>query len=617
MSKKNRKEAAAVATPSAAPAPVKFWFPAAALIAIAIYEIASALTAHNYPRYAFFVHHGALNALAWSSWALAAALAFIPPLRSFVSGHLERLSTADNRRHLIWVGLAFAGLLAWLGFIRWCQYRSFLLPQDTSNNVNAAYNFIFHGHLYHSIFAISPLSAHFSLQMAIFSPVLLLWNHPFAMILVQTFFVCAAAIALYGLIFVLTRSSMAAVSGFLLAISSPYFYELLTANLHNCSLAAFLPAAMFFAYIGKPIAAAIFFALMAGSVEQVPFIFFGLGIYWILARGWREKRNWGIGLGICAASVAWWVFQMKVIRAYSAAEGTVHIGASFWNLFAHVVPPGTPEAQIPREIIGHPIRTAVTAFSSIYRFYPLLRVLFSFGFLCLLAPAATIPFWLAIGPHILAVAPTPTTFFNYNPINYSDFGLHHPTYMFGPLLWATSHGIKNALGWLEPRGWKNWILVYCLLIAGFGFKAGHRSLHPEWRPSWFEAMPRALRLIPPKARVWADEYASAPVSNRRWLKITQWGPDEPAGYHKLFKPDFVLFDKAFAVHAKPPYRDRMLTFFAKNNYVKAFDDTGVVLLKAPELHPDPEADIPDSEWIKLPEPEAKAVEAYARYLLSQ
>jgi tetratricopeptide (TPR) repeat protein len=125
-------------------------------------------------------------------------------------------------------------------------------------------------------------------------------------------------------------------------------------------------------------------------------------------------------------------------------------------------------------------------------------------------------------------------------------------------------------------------------------------------------MPKIMARVPPKARLWVDDYASMPLSNRRWLKITQWGPGEPYGFdNKLFKPDYVLIDAVFAIRARPPYRERMLTFLAKNHYRKIAEDGSVVLIEAPEPAAEPEL-VP--EWIHLPEADESAAKEYGRYL---
>jgi uncharacterized membrane protein len=592
-----------------------FWLPSIVLLLIPLYEIASSITTFNYPQAEFWIHNGVLNALAFACFATAAVAAILTPFRQLILGHLERLSRAPLRVHLAWLTTAYLGLLAWFSYVRFCQYRAFLLPQDTAISINEAYTFLHHGSLYLSIFGVNQLSIHIYFLMSLLSPILLVWNSPLALLFLQNVFICTAPFAVYALIYRGTTSSFAGFIGMILVLSNPYLYELLTSNLCYAPLIVLLPWAMFFAERRKWIPCAILLLLMTIFPEQVPFIFFGLGLYAVIALRGQTPRNWLIGFVVCAASVGLWGVERSMIVHFSRLEPIQDFaGSSYWTLFKNLVPAGTPYEKIFSEVASHPFRDVRIACSSIYRFYPLLRLLFSTGFLCLLSPAAMLPFLTAIIPHILATPSDPVKFLDYHPIGYSDFGLHQGCYVFGPLLWATALGIRQAYSKLSVKNWQNWLLVWALAFSGFGFKYAHRTLMPDWRPRWFDAMPRVIATIPPGTRVWVDEYASPQVALRRWIKIMQWGPTAPAGYHRLFKPDYVLFDKSFVFQAQPPYRDQLLTFFAQNGYLKIADDNHVILLKSPHPVPDPEADIHD--WITLPNPNPQAAARYGQYLVS-
>ena len=598
----------------AASKPVPPWLPSVVLCAVAAYVYLRSQGVHDFAHYAYWVQNDILNGLSTAAFVLAAALALVPPLRRAAVRHLSTLDAAPAAQHVLWVGLGLAGLVGWLCFIRYCEYRAYLLPADMSNSVAAAYGFIHHGTLEYTEWGIKVLSQHFSLSMGIFAPFLLLWNSPLTLLFLEGFFICAVPILAYWIVFRLTSSALAGFVGLLLAMSSPSLYELLTADLNISALPGFFLSAMLALQLRRWGLFALFVAATLTCNEQVPLIYFGLGLYTVYALRERRPWNWLAGAAICAAALAAWAGELAVCQHYSNLEHEFStINQDKWRSFAHLVPPQTPMARVPMEIVLHPLRTAGHFFSSIYIWYPFLRVLFSGGFLCLLAPFNMLPFLTAVLPHVMTSNGTPAKFFDYHPLYYFDFGLHHPAYMFGPLVWATAYGIRNAYRKLAARNGSGWLLVAALFFAGFGFKYCHRTLNPEFRSNWFDAMPRLAAMIPPHARLWGDEYALSPLALRRWLKNIQWGPAEPGGYQSLFKPDYVLFDKAFIVYAKPPYRDRMLTFWGHNRYRKIAEDSNVVLLKSPDPSPSPE-DVPPT--IELPPPDPQVAQQYARYILS-
>ena len=589
-----------------------FWAPALILWGVALFVIVRSFLAHNYVQNAYLAQNDALNVLSWACFALAALL-LIPSFRAAAAAHLDRLSSAPPRRHALWIAAAYGGIWSWLGFIRYCQYRGFMLPLDTAVSINEAYNFIHHGKFYMSVFGVNPLSIHFNFLRQLLSPALLLGNHSLAVIFIEDALLLSAPVAVYCLAFSMTESSLAGFCGFLLALSTPYFFELLTSNVCVSAAAVLFPWAMYF--YGRKLwwPAGLLMLVMIGGTEAMPLTFFGLGLYCIFSSDQDKLRNWKIGSAICGISAAWWLADMAVIHHFSRAAA-VNFSEGYWGMFKDFAPAGTPAARIPAEIISHPFRDLMLLFSSRFKFYHALRVLFFMGFLGLAAPAAMLPFLTTVFPHILAAPGTPMPFLQYRPhYGYYDFDLHEGAFMFAPLLWATAMGIKRIHAELRPREWQGWLLAWVFLISGFGFKYAQRTIYPDWRPLWFDGMPRALEKIPPGARLWVDEYASAPVSNRRWIKVTQLGPGWPGGFEiDLFKPDYVLIDKSFAFSAKPPYRDQMLTYLGQSGYRKLVDDSGVVLLESPNPAKSPE-DVP-TEWVTMPQPDLKIAADFAQYL---
>ena len=615
MTRKN-KAVAVVAAPTTPTLRLPYiWVPALVFIALPLWELFASLQVHDFPRQLFWVHHELLNSLSTACWIVAAVAAVLPPFRKAVMRHLDSLATLPRAARLAWLGVAYLAFFAWTAFMKYAQYRSFQLPQDSTIAISQAYTFLHHGSLFISIFGVGQFSIHIFLLMPLFAPLLLIWRSPVPLLLAQNAFVCAAPFAVYALAESGTGSAFLGFAGLLLACSSPFLYELLTSNLCYPALVALLPWAMYFFELGWWVRGAILLVLMNIFPEQVPFIFFGLGVWLVITRARASRRDAWLGVAVCGVSVAVWAGERALIAHFARQEPfQTFAGSNYWSLFKDLVPAQTPYERILPEVTGHPLRTVIGLLSSPYRYFPMLRALFSVAFLPLMAPAALLPFLTSIAPNVLAAPVGPVNFLDYHPIGYFDFGLHQGSYMFGPLLWATALGLRQAYAKLSAKGWTSWLLVWVLFFAGFGFKYAHRTLMPDWRPRWFDSLPVVAAQVPPKARLWVEEYASPPLALRRWIKIMQWGPDEPNGYERLFVPDYVLLDKAFIFQGKPPYRDRILTFLDRHGFVKAAEQDSIVLLRNPNPSPDPEADIHD--WIQLPQPDIAAASRFAKYLLN-
>lgn len=612
---KNKKHA-----PEVPPPPSPFWLPALLFLALPIYEMRCALAEHDFPHKATFVHDQVLSALSILCFVAAAGLAVSARVRDAVRDHLDSLGRRPARAHAIWLGAGFLALWAWLWFIRYCQYRSFGLAVDTTDSISMAHHFVHFGTLVRPAEGISNgLSEHFTLLEAVFSPLTLLSRSPVLLLLAENFLLVSGPIAVYGLVWTLTASSFAAFAGLLLALSSPVFYEVLTANfsLSFNWQGVLMLWAMLFALRRRWWSAGLLTLLLAGCTEEMPVVFFGLGLYSIHALGWRQWRSWLIGLGICAASLGLWFYEQDVMRHFSALEGTVGRGVLVRpEHFRLLVPEGTPTDRILIEIVSHPLRTFAGLFSSHYNFYPTLQLLFSSGLLPLLSPWQLLPFACADLPHLLAtfqIRPESLLGGIPNDVGFQNFGLRYGAIVWGPLFWATAYGIQKAYLWLSSRKWEGWLLVWALLVAGFGFRVAHRTLSAASmvKAQWFDAVPALASRIPPDARVWTDEWASPVLANRPWIdSLTMY---RQAQHGRLFRPDFVLYPREFSYYAPSPYKLQVLTFLAREGYVKVAEESDFLLLAHPKPDPHPTA---TPQWIELPAPQERVAAIYVRDVLT-
>ena len=590
-----------------------YWLPALIFLTLPVYEIARALTEHNYVQRAAIVHDQTLGALSALCFIAAAWLSCIGETRRVAVAHLEALGRGSRRHHALWLGLGFVGLGAWLWFIRYCEYRGFMLALDTTDNVSMAHHFLRYGRLVRPAEGMhNGLSQHFCLLEAIFSPLLLLGRSPVPLLLLENLVLVSGPFAVYGIVWCLTESSFAAFVGMFLALSSPVFYEVLTANFcfsFNWRGVLMLWA-MFFAARNRWRTFGVLALLLVGCTEEMPLVFFGLGLYAIHALGWRRKGSWLIGLGICAASVCLWAFEKDLMHTLAGFEDAgaraVFIREEHFRL---LVPAGTPGDRILSAMLLHPLRTLRGLFASRYNFYPTLQILFSSGFLALLSPWNLIPFACADLPHLLATLQIrPQGFLDAIPktAGFQNFGLRYGAVVWGPLFWATAYGVRRAYAWLLRRGGEGWLLVWALLIGGFGFRVAHRTLIIDFPLNlrWFDSLPRLASQIPANARVWADEWALPILSNRSWVDMMSWEPLAP--HERVFRPDYILFVGEYALSAHPPFRDQVLSFMSNEKYEKVTEEGDLFLLRAPKVDPDPDA---TPQWVQLP-PAGSAVAAH-------
>ncbi|MFI5346137.1 MAG: tetratricopeptide repeat protein [Elusimicrobiota bacterium] len=583
-----------------------FYLPSLALILLPALMVARSLTFHNYASYALFAQSESYLAEFWIGVVLAAFLAFWPEARRKIVAHFEKLSSAPRRWHFLWLGIAYLGAVAWMGFPRFCQIRTFQMPPDTANSINSAYGFIHQGVMEFTPFGTKAFAIQPLLLMAVYSPILLIWNSPYALYLLQHLFLCAAPFAAYGLVFELTESSLAGFAALLLALLNPFFLKLINANLSEAAMCVFVLWALYMLKLGRRGAATALIVVALCCSWEVPFVFFGLGLYltWI----WRDRRPraWSTGLLICAASASLWLIELAVVKHYQRLE----VGAfgarrfNYWLMFAHLVPPGIPGERIPLEIFSHPFRTVVACLHP-YVFYPFLFLLASTGFLSLLAPIQMIPLLFTSLPHVLSVTVP------HSAVLFSTFSQHNGSPAFGLLLFATVYGLSRCYAWLAARHAQAWLLAAALLIPHFtiNFSGDTGALLPDWRPTWFYALPRLMSQIPPKSRVWADDYAATALANRRWIKAVSYVPAWFFGDDDhVFKPDYVLLDSPWLDKADVRFREQILTYLSRNGYVLVAADTGLILWKSPDPSPAPEE---TPEWIRLPEPDAAAAAAFA------
>lgn len=587
------------------------WPPAAVFLGAALFQLAVSFLAHDYARYGMLVHEAMVRALSVALLTLGGLTAALPGFRRWLVERLERLAGAPPKTHVRWLAAGYLGVFLWLGFFNFCTFRRYLFVNDSAFSVNLAYNVIHFGAMKHTMFGVHALSIHIMFLMAVFSPVLLVWNHPLALFAVQHALVCSVPFAAYALAFQRTASSVAGLCALLLTLCSPYFHDLAGSNLHIASLAAFFPWGLFFLSAGRRVPFLACFALMLATYETAACALAGYGVYLAVAE--RRRRA---GLAVTAGAAAVFLLEFAAARVFGAGETAAVGPVERFAMFSHLVPAGTPPDRIFGAILSRPWGLAAHMLSSPYLYFPALRALFFAGFLPLLTPAQLVV-WVAVLPQFLSGRGEPAALLDHVPKTYFDFGGHHAAFLLGPLAFATALGAAAALRrWPAGRDPKAALLALAFLFAGAGLRYTTVWTNPNFMPRWFDAMPRVLARVPAEARVWADDNVTPHLANRRWIRLINYSGEIALdlGYQKLFKPDYVVIDKAWVDFAGSPSRETLLTYWAQNGFRKAVEDSDVLLLRAPAPAARPD-DVP--EWVTLPEPDLGLARTYAAYLLAE
>lgn len=575
--------------------------PAAILLFLALTEILLSIQDPWFTNRAFWVHHQTLKAATQICFAACAILALSSRLRAAVCSHLEKLGALPSWEHRAWLAAGYLGIFGLFLFIKYCQHRGFQLPGDTADTVNIAYNF-----LRHHTFESSPqgipsyLGVHFMPVIAVFSLVLLLWKSAMGLIAAQTIWVASVPIAVYALVYSRTKSSLAAWSGLWLTFTSPFLFNLESSSLAlQVCLPAFFLWGIYFAERRRWMPAALFFLLMAISNEAAMISFFALGAYLVFKLGAKERRSWLIGGLVCASAVAAGLLERRLMSQMPISSGLVRGWPEFSWLGA------TPIDAVEAALL-HPLAFAAKIVFPISNLEPLWRIMWTTGFFCLLAWPELIPCGISYLPSFLAKPGPGTTFHNLH--------LHYSAYVLGPILWACAAGMANAYNTLSARNRQSWVLVFVLFIGGLNLNHATRTLLPEWNPRHFAEAPGIISQIPEDVSLWSGEFMSSWVATRCFLKFLRYEHNNDREFdNMLFMPDYVLMDKAWVVYSKPDWGVQVLSYFAREGYIKAAESSLILLLKHPKAPlVTPGQRPPPLVW---PKAEAASARRYAEYLI--
>ncbi len=558
-------------------------WPAVALCAPVLAELSFASRRYWFTDAAVAGHWRVLRGLAVACAAGAALLAASRRARESAARNLD----APVARG--WLALSFAGVFAWLFFIKYCQYRGFQLPRDTTASANLCFNLL-HGYGWRCpVYGVdNHFAVHFIPFFALMSPLLLLHNGALTLIVAQTLLLATLPFAGYLLARRLTGSGAAGWSALLLIVTSPYFFDMAIASVYpGMYLSAFFLWAAVALELDRPWLAAASILLLLSTVEQACLAALGLAVYQALRRARSDRRAAWLWAGAGALAAALFALELRYKYSFSDA-------ARFrtWSTFHGLGP--TPGAAA-RAALARPFAAAVSLLRPAARTAPALKLLLSTGFLPLFSPLALVPWAVDFLPNFLA-----------DPGDiYHTIGLQYAGYVIGPLWWAAVLGLCRLRARLAARAAEPALAAFALAVGGLNLYLSPLGLAPDWSRNFFSEAPGAVAAIPPRASVWALEYVSPRLACRRDVKAISDGLD-PAFLERLFVPDYVLLDRGWAGRASPADRDRLLTFLGREGYAKVYERSQLVVFRHPK---EPLADArgaPPPLALPGPGPEAQA-----------
>lgn len=326
-------------------------------------------------------------------------------------------------------------------------------------------------------------------------------------------------------------------------------------DFHIVTLAVpLLGLALYFLDRGRTVA----FAIALGSTflvkEELPLVALGFAAYVLVA-----KRDWLLGGAVAAASVAWFVFAVKVAIPAFNAGAEYH----YLDFYARL---GDTELDIARTVLTDPVRTGQVLLTDANAKLRYLLVIFGPGL------GAT----LLSGPGVLLVLPQ---------LGYTLLSGYAPQYAFEnhysatlvPLALATSlFGVAR----LRPR-WRTGVLlgvlaasvVLSLRWGALPHSRGFDASRFDRDARYAEFTPH-LTAIDPRAAVMAQDFVASHLAQRRLLYYE--------GYQRTCAvADWIVLDYAdpqFVKRDRDKHR-REIAKFERSGFETVARGDGLALLR--------------------------------------
>ena len=279
---------------------------------------------------------------------------------------------------IIWVFISlYAIIFSYLSFLKYYSFGYY--DWDFASDISVLWNSI-HGKIfYYPFLEQSIFGAHIYLIILLLIPVYMIFQHPLAILFLQSLFLGLAAYPLY----LLAKSKLNRVFALMISLVYLLYPPVGFMNLFESHFEIYVIFFLFFAlyYFEKEkFSKFLIFILLALSCkENVSFVVFMFGIYAFIRK--RSKR-WILTPLILG--VVWFFTAVKIIIPYFAKDAKLYNeGFMFTAYYRHL---GDNIFDMAKTIIMHPVLTIRYAFTAEKLFY--IYDLFSpAGFIGFLSPA--------------------------------------------------------------------------------------------------------------------------------------------------------------------------------------------------------------------------------------
>ncbi|HVE12799.1 MAG TPA: DUF2079 domain-containing protein [Elusimicrobiota bacterium] len=510
-------------------------------------------------------------------WALAGALCLaagvVLVVRPGAAAEAER--RLAGRAPALFLGAALPAVLC---IFKLAQHGFHYLLIDSGQLGNLAWNFSHgYGFIASALAERNYLAVHFAFAGMLLSPLLWLRSDVLVLVLAETVLVGTSVLAVYELARLQLKRRLPALCLALLLASCPLFFHSVASIFNNTQLA--LPFFLWGIYCWETKrfkAAAVLALLFLTTREQAPLVFVGAGL--LLATRGRARQ----GFALAAAALALLLAEMAVVARFERACAHHYTMWELWNVNL-----GRSAAEVRGNLLARPWIFARELVYPPAKLLIPLKTFASLAFLPLLSGTLLLPASIVWIPQQLGQSGEWLTLTG-----------HHAALLAGPLAWAAVHGLRRFQERASPAA-RRLGLAWILAVCGGSFAAADFMPGPESliMNTWLESAPRMLASIPPRAKVWCDEYLAADLAMRRYLRPLPYEPNDYFFEDNLFVPDRVVLSKRWLALCQREPRARILRLLQELGFRAAYQDESFIVLANPRTRADGSE---PAEFLRLP-----------------